>query len=290
MVIEGGATNMEKLRTVLQDFELEEAADQILHFAKNSIRAKATLTADAEIRMGHSKIGGAPDTPTDFVWPQTKSGQPLYFLCQLNLAEIKPFDSNHLLPTEGLLSFFYDAVEQPWGYDPNDEDGFHVFYFTQANFQRTEQPTTLKESINSAALSFKNEWTLPSWESPDGQKLTALLTEEQADAYDDFLWRDETDITAHRIDGYPNTIQGDMYLQCELVTNGLYCGNSTGYEHPLRKELEPNVKDWQLLLQLDSEDDLGYMWGDSGRLYFWIREQDCRNKAFDKVWAILQCY
>ncbi|MEY9977277.1 DUF1963 domain-containing protein [Lysinibacillus sp. RC79] len=192
---------MDKLRTALHDFELEEAAEQILQFAKNSIRAIATPTADEEIRMGHSK-----------------------------------------------------------------------------------------ESINSAVLSFKNEWTLPSWESPDGQKLTVLLTEEQADAYDDFLWRDESERTAHRIDGYPNTIQGDMYLQCELVTNGLYCGDSTGYEHPLRKELEPNVKDWQLLLQLDSEDDLGYMWGDSGRLYFWIREQDCKNKAFDKVWAILQCY
>ncbi|WP_053485656.1 YwqG family protein [Lysinibacillus sp. FJAT-14745] len=281
---------MDKLRKALHDFELEEAAEQILQFAKNSIRAIATPTADEDIRMGHSKIGGAPDTTTDFVWPKTKNGQPLYFLCQLNLAEIKPFDSNHLLPTEGLLSFFYDAVEQPWGYDPNDEDGFHVFYFTQANFQRTEQPTTLKESINSAVLSFKNEWTLPSWESPDGQKLTVLLTKEQADAYDEFLWRDETERTAHRIYGYPNTIQGDMYLQCELVTNGLYCGDSTGYEHPSRKELEPNVKDWQLLLQLDSEDDLGYMWGDSGRLYFWIREQDCKNKAFDKVWAILQCY
>lgn len=81
-----------------------------------------------------------------------------------------------------------------------------------------------------------------------------------------------------------------MYLQCELVTNGLYCGDSTGYEHPLCKELEPNVQDWQLLLQLDSEENLGYMWGDSGKLYFWIREQDCKNKAFDKVWAILQCY
>ncbi|WP_342512121.1 hypothetical protein MKY34_16005 [Sporosarcina sp. FSL K6-1522] len=60
---------MEKLRTALHSFGLEEAAEQILQFAKRSIRAIATPTADEDIRMGHSKIGGVPDTPTDFVWP-----------------------------------------------------------------------------------------------------------------------------------------------------------------------------------------------------------------------------
>ncbi|GLC87110.1 YwqG family protein [Lysinibacillus piscis] len=283
---------MEKLRAALHDFELGEATEQILQFATNSIRATATPTADDNLQIGHSKIGGAPDVPTDFSWPQTKNGQPLYFLCQLNLAEVKLYDATDLLPADGLLSFFYDAMEQPWGYDPNDGDGFHVYHFTQHQLQRTEQPKILKEHIASATLHFKNDWTLPAWESPDGQKLANLLTEEQRDAYDDFLWREREEVehTTHRIGGHPDTIQGDMYLQCQLVTNGLYCGDSTGYEHPLRKELEPHAKDWQLLLQLDSEDDLGYMWGDSGKLYFWIREQDCRSKVFDKVWAILQCY
>ncbi|WP_338754344.1 DUF1963 domain-containing protein [Bacillus sp. FJAT-52991] len=105
-------------------------------------------------------------------------------------------------------------------------------------------------------------------------------------------WGDEetTEQTTHRIDGHSDTIQGDMYLQCQLVTKSLYCGDSTAYNHPLRKELEPHVKDWHLLLQLDSEDDLGYLWGDSGKLYFWIRKEDCKNKKFDKAWTVLQCY
>lgn len=33
----------------------------------------------------------------------------------------------------------------------------------------------------------------------------------------------------HRIGGDPDVIQGDMYLECQLVTNGLYCDDSTGY-------------------------------------------------------------
>ena len=287
---------MEKLRAALHAFELGEVAEQILQFAKNSIRVTTIPTADDTIQIGHSKIGGAPDVPTDFVWPYTNNNQPLYFLCQLNLTEVKPYDSYNLLPDEGLLSFFYDAAGQPWGYDPNNGDGFHVFHFTQApdRLQRMQQPTALDEHIDSAALHFRNEWTLPSWASPYAENLEDLLTEEQQDAYNDFLydWVDEESMeqTTHRINGHPDTIQGDMYLQCQLVTNGLYCGDSTAYNHPLRKELEPHVKDWQLLLQLDSEDDLGYMWGDSGKLYFWIREEDCKNKEFDKVWTILQCY
>ena len=31
------------------------------------------------------------------------------------------------------------------------------------------------------------------------------------------------------------------------------------------------------------------MWGDLGRLYYWIREQDLRRQAFDASWLVLQC-
>ena len=49
---------------------------------------------------------------------------------------------------------------------------------------------------------------------------------------------EEGDMVTHPIDGYPVTIQGDMYLECQLVTNGLYCGDSSSYDDPRRQELE----------------------------------------------------
>ena len=39
--------------------------------------------------------------------------------------------------------------------------------------------------------------------------------------------------------------------------------------------------DWRLLLQLDTDDEASMMWGDLGRLYFWITGDALRRRAFD---------
>jgi len=46
------------------------------------------------------------------------------------------------------------------------------------------------------------------------------------------------------------------------------------------------ASDWRLLLQLDSG---VWMWGDCGKLYFWIPRADLAAGRFDRVWLQLQC-
>ena len=53
--------------------------------------------------------------------------------------------------------------------------------------------------------------------------------------------------------------------------------------------MRQGAADWRLLLQLDSDDGVDFMWGDAGVLYFWIREADARAMRFDRVWLVLQC-
>ena len=49
-------------------------------------------------------------------------------------------------------------------------------------------------------------------------------------------------------------------------------------------QLKPNAKDWRLLLQIDSNEENNYMWGDSGRLYFWIRKVDlAENLVYNPI-------
>ncbi len=99
---------------------------------------------------------------------------------------------------------------------------------------------------------------------------------------------DDTDKKS-RVLGYPDPIQGEMSLECQLASNGLYCGDASGYQDPRRAALEAGARDWRLLLQVDSEDDAGMMWGDVGRLYYWIRRQDLKKAEFGNTWVILEC-
>jgi uncharacterized protein YwqG len=62
-----------------------------------------------------------------------------------------------------------------------------------------------------------------------------------------------------------------------------------GLADPRAKELEKNAHEWWLLLQVDSDDRASMMWADLGRVYFWIRGEDLRERRFERAWAILQC-
>jgi uncharacterized protein YwqG len=95
----------------------------------------------------------------------------------------------------------------------------------------------------------------------------------------------------HQIGGYPDPVQGaEMDQECQLASNGLSVGNSSGYDDPRAEALRAGASDWRLLLQLDSDDDLKVMWGDCGRIYFWVREQDARKRDFSGAWLVLQCH
>ena len=81
-----------------------------------------------------------------------------------------------------------------------------------------------------------------------------------------------------------------MELECQLASNGVYCGNAVFPEQEKVKALEAGAADWRLLLQIDTDEaGPGWMWGDVGRIYFWIRHQDLAARRFADVWLILQC-
>ena len=52
----------------------------------------------------------------------------------------------------------------------------------------------------------------------------------------------------------------------------------------------PGAVDWELLLQIDTDEEgPGWMWGDVGRLYFWLRSEDLVAQRFENAWLVLQC-
>jgi uncharacterized protein YwqG len=58
----------------------------------------------------------------------------------------------------------------------------------------------------------------------------------------------------------------------------------------VRKRVGAGAQDWQLLLLVDSEQSADILWGDVGQIYFVIRKDDLRRRAFENVWMLYDCY
>jgi len=263
----------------------------------DSIVIATKKAKESRFSMGESKIGGMPHLPKDFVWPQF-NGKPLAFLAQINLAEITKYDKARLLPARGILYFFHEGGEEVWGFDPKDKGGFCVKYHAGSpdDLAATEFPQTLDDysRFPPCKLKFAQKKSYPSWEDCNASDFP-YIHQGKSDYCEPILDvfldgdEDEDDGGFHKLLGYPDLVQGDIFLEAQLVTNGLYCGDETGYNDPRAAELEKNVSEWMLLFQIDSDDNADMMWGDCGRIYFTIKKSDLKNLNFDAVWSSFQC-
>ncbi len=278
--------NSTELKDKFIKLGLGEHWDKFEPLLRNEIRIMTSNSDSENLDLGQSKIGGQPDLPKSIEWFNENNDKPLSFIAQINLSEIHPFDKDNLLPDTGIIYFFYSAEQEAWGFDPKDKDKFKVYYSTETdNLIRHDFPSDLPvySRFKECKLDIKTTVGLPSWENEFVQK---NLSEKEIDQYLNL----PQDYAINKMLGYANNIQNEMELECQLVTNGLYCGDPSGYNDPKAKGLEKGTKDWILLLQIDSEDEkTGMMWGDVGRLYFWIKKEDLKNKDFNKTWMILQC-
>ena len=274
-----------------------------------SVRLVATESTD-----GFSRLGGQPDLPPELEWPTfevadydaeeiayadkgetpymaeraaalrergTREPLPLAFVAQLDLAQLAGLDTGLPLPKAGYLWFFYELEEQPWGYSPAHRGSFRVL-FAEAGTrtERREAPAGV-EVLQGTHVTATQTLSFRTW--PE------LEDDEQLDAYESFQDDMAADDPDHRIGGHPDQIQGDMTRSCALVTQGVYLGGPPDLAPEELERLAARASEWRLLLQLDSDDDLDWMWGDCGRLYWWMREADIRAGNWDRAWFQLQC-
>jgi uncharacterized protein YwqG len=266
------------------------AADLTKHRAYlDSLRQPAVHLLPASTR-GFSRIGGRPTVPTGFEWPLWK-GKPLGFLCQIDLAEVPRGGDFGVLPPTGFLLVFYDAEQGTWGFDPKDRGSWRVYYFEALNgASDLAPPSGLAKAgvFPEVPVQFASILTYPS--GLDGRVQALKLGGGEGEAYYELCATPFGGNPLHQLLGCSTPVQdNDMDLQCQLVSNGIYCGDPTGYHDPRRAELEKGRGDWILLLQIDSDDRAGMMWGDAGMLYFWIRREDLARRDFTKVWMVSQC-
>ena len=264
-----------------------------------------------DLPIAASKVGGLPHLPEDFVWP-SKGRRPLMFLAQINLEQI---NADHVpdnpLPRSGLLTFWADTAGLPWGFDPKDNGGYQVHYISGPidSLEMRELPPYDADGLeeepqypwtpfNECELQIKDDHCYITDVDNAIDSIFSQVTEEQADdLYHRFMDFEEVHLNhenegTHQLLGNPHEIQGDMKLECQAVSNGIYMGGALSHTDLEKLEsLKPGAKDWRLLLQLASDEDAAdWMWGDCGKLYYWIKDDDLRAADFSKVWGVLQCY
>ena len=276
------------VQTALATAGLSQLTKSVDLLAQPSIRLSTTPIDEATLSIGKSKIGGVPDLPAGMSWPEWK-GQPQSFIAQIRLDDVHQYDTAGLLPPHGLLWFFYDASQQTFGDSPTDSGAWRVLFMDGDlnRLQRAPSPAQLpnESRFRACAVTFASEMTLTQQPKLEVPNLNWSETEQKQ--YETVLANltsgDDRAKAHNRLLGYPDTIQDDMRLQCQLVSNGVTDAND-----PRTAALAKGALDWQLLLQIDSDEQVGMRWGSSGMLYYWIKRADLQTRHFDRTWLVLQ--
>jgi uncharacterized protein YwqG len=272
--------------------------DAVVRMLSPSIR----LIPDPNLKtdIGRSRIGGLPDLPVDLDWPVYEKlpnplpswapgtwtnllGQPLEFLLQVNLSETGPFDVQRQLPDSGMLYFFYLDLIERFDLSPRPDEIVYVHFVPGTiELHRAPAPSSLPSKFvyRAFVLSPRLEWTIPEpydlWKEGIDQTEIDSQLEQWSDLIDCPSLETEVAIAQgflpefepkHRLLGHPQLIQA-------------FC---TANRCP----------DARLLLQLDSDynwanpvlPQTGMMWGDAGRIFFYISQDDLNAQRFSHIWA-----
>ncbi len=266
--------------------------DAIESGLRPAMRLRPTRARESDLGLGFSRFGGRPDLPADVAWPRwRRTGRALSLVAQLRLSDVVALGVEGL-PEDGWLLFFYEANEQPWGYLQVHAGGARVLFVEgDRAVVRREVPEDARR-FRPARLELEPVWDVPlpslpqltdPWRIAEAERSRRRAVSSDHRELVERVWGATP---WHHLLGHPQPIQSDMATQCELLRRGLDTGSGWPEELPP----EAATAEWRLLLQLDSDRSPGWMWGDSGRLYFWIREEDLARRAFDRARAILQCY
>ncbi len=261
-----------------------------------------------KLPKGTSKIGGKPDLPKDFQWfyyngedyKKIVENRPLSFLMQINCEEVHKYDKESLLPEKGMLYFFYELFTMTWGFSPQDRGSAKVFYYDGEieDLFSTDFPEAMDkdciipeskidfESMNDYPIDF-----LDYYDPDDSDEEMDRKEKEFEKELEELGYKADTT----KLLGHPELIQGEYWEECEgAAGKNIYYGSAPikyGSDE-VKKSIKENAKDWILLMQMSELEigDYGLYFGDSGKIYFNIRKEDLKNKNFDNVWLILQCY
>jgi uncharacterized protein YwqG len=278
------APDLESLRIRINRFGLDEHAEIICSMARPSVRFTLVPCEGESLPERSTFFGGSPDVPTDFQWPFFRS-RPLTFIAQIDLSEMVAY-ARLPLPDAGLLSFFYEAADQPWG-EIGEVGSCAVFWIPpEVSTRREVAPSheapeqgqelevayiRLCRAIPRAAMS------LPSSESPFASPILRAAGDRSTPKMHVYTsLRDSLGSYADtQLGGHPGELQGPVESDADY---GAFGSRDDG-----------RSSNWDSLLTVGCEDDaLGIMWALSGALYILNPPGCSARRDFSNAWAVIQ--
>ncbi len=232
--------------------------------------------AESAENIWNSKFGGKAYWPKDTEYPESKSGEKLTLLAQLNFDELPSLAE---FPQNGLLQFFIED-DDLYGMDfdtPIEEvvkspSGYRVIYHPVVEKNKELLDNDVPEAHNESYLPISREYRLESTLDNEIPSPTDFRYEKYAGdpfEYEEELGEyvyDNFSAEGSKIGGYANFTQEDPR------TDGEY-------------------DNWVLLFQMDSESvgDDEIMWGDVGVGNFFIEKEALSKNDFSRVWYNWDC-
>lgn len=201
--------------------------------------------------VGITRFGGIPDLPDSILWPEG-----MEFLCQINLSDeifLTSFSPQEYNLPKGILFFFVD--KKNWS--------GKVIY---------------NENIKECKLQKE-----PKWISKHSCK---IYNKREVKTFEILGYPDR--IEEYNIYKFYSDIHFPYFQKKEIksgVPNHFMFGN---YKYP-SCEIFKDEEEMVLLLQVDSDHNIGFQWADMGVIYFRISKQDLMNvKENPSLWDNVQ--
>ncbi len=254
--------------------------EEILPFKDQLIDSKTEFIeiepVEAEgLKLWSSKFGGEPYLPKDTEFPCTPEGEQLFFLAQINFAEIPSMTP---FPDKGIVQFYiYDDFD----FGQNDDDlfnqeKFRVLYFPEVMEDETKLKTDFSDlrEYEELPVYAENCFKMVFEKANEIVPVTDISFKKQfsEDFFEQFgeakwdvfgMYNESVSSEGHKIGGYAHFAQTDP-----------------------RTEDQPML----LLFQMDTDVEIESMWGDMGTANFFISEEDLVKKDFSRVMYHWDCH
>lgn len=264
------------LTELIARHELNNVADEIRASTKPAILMRLGDPVDPPV--GCSQIGGAPDLPSQQMWPMNaQRNRYLSFILQINCAEL-PRWPGCPLPECGMLYFFAGDG----GDDPNQ-----LLYVSEAE---TLAPVLLGPEADMASdwyneltphrLDFEVVDDIPRWQTHDFETLASRVGEEALSDLGMAISTGSIGKLLGHAAGIGQDSREDAFLVREVDGSLRH-----DYERRAAMDLSP-AANWVNLLQVESDrQNVRLEFGDAGYAQILIHGEDLKQKDFSRVYV-----